>query len=153
MKHLVRHIATMYDRQTIERLGLSEVVPRPKPRTTFRSFVNPTKKSKQTNGDSQFFRVVRHPTEKEIVRLIGMIAANATTTCMSNHFFTIGGEIRIQEDGGSIGSDLTGEVARDYMLLWDEKLLQKCKTLGFLFDLQSRYVNDMIFIMRPIGKG
>ena len=153
VKLLVRHIATIYDIQTIERLGLSEVVPRPKPRTTFRSFVNHTKKSKQTNGDSQFFRVVRHPIEKEIVRLIGIIAANATTTCMSNHFFTIGGEICIQEDGGSISSDLTGEVARDYMLLWDEKLLQKCKTLGILFDLQSRYVDDMIFIMRAIGKG
>ena len=72
---------------------------------------------------------------------------------MSNHFYTIGGEIRVQEDGGSIGSDLTGEVARNYMLLWDQKLLQKCKKLGIMFDLQSRYVDDMLIVMRAVGKG
>ena len=49
---LVRHVATTYDRSEIEKLGLSDIVPRPKPRTTFKSFVNPTKKSKSTNGNS-----------------------------------------------------------------------------------------------------
>ena len=85
--------------------------------------------------------------------MIGMIAATATTQCMSNHFYTIGGEIRVQEDGGSIGSDLTGEVARNFMLLWDQKLLHKCKMLGILFDLQSRYVDNMLIVMRAIGNG
>ena len=86
---MIRHVAMTYDRSVIERLGLSDVIPRPKPTTTFRSFINPTKKSKRTNGDSQFYRVMTQPTESEIVRLIGMIAANATTVCMSDHFFTI----------------------------------------------------------------
>ena len=39
------------------------------------------------------------------------------------------------------------------MLLWDDKLVQKCRKLGLIFDMYSRYVDDMILVMRAIGKG
>ena len=53
----------------------------------------------------------------------------------------------MQSDGGSIGSDLTGKVARVYMLLWDDRLLSKCKSLGISLDLYSRCVDDQIIVM------
>ena len=73
--------------------------------------------------------------------------------CMSHHYYTIGGNIHRQTEGGAIGSDLTGEEARLYMLLWDNKLVGKCKDLGILMDLYKRYVDDMTIVMRAIGKG
>ena len=59
-----------------------------------------------------------------------MMTAQTVEFCMSNHFYTIGGDIRQQSDGGSIGSNLTGEVTRIYMLQWEEILKKKCKKAG-----------------------
>ena len=81
------------------------------------------------------------------------MAASSVEICMYNHFYTIGGVIRKQKEGGSIGSDLTGEEARLYMIQWDDKLLSRCKELGLHIDLYKRYVDDMVVLMRAIGKG
>ena len=72
---------------------------------------------------------------------------------MSNHFYTINGKVRRQTDGGAIGSYETGEVSRVFMILWDDKLIKKCKKLGITFDLYNRYVDDQTIAMRAIGKG
>ena len=72
---------------------------------------------------------------------------------MENHFYTIGGDIRLQSNGGAIGSDLTGECARLYMMQWDEKLKLKLRKLGIILDMYTRYVDDMILVMRAVGKG
>ena len=72
---------------------------------------------------------------------------------MSNYFYTIGGNIRQQEEGGSIGSDATGELTRIYMLLWDEKMIDEVRSLGLNIDLYRRYVDDMVVVARAIGLG
>ena len=51
---MIRHVTMTYNRSVIERLGLSDVILRPKPRTSFRSFINPTKKSMRPNRDFSF---------------------------------------------------------------------------------------------------
>ena len=83
-----------------------------------------------TGGDSQFGEVTRAPTSTEVKKLIGMMAASSVEACMSHHYYTIDGVIRRQKDGGSIGSDLTGEEARLYMLQWDDKFMSLCRSLG-----------------------
>ena len=49
--------------------GLLDVIPKPKGTTTFKSYVNPNKKAKETQGDSQFREAARLPTEKEIRKM------------------------------------------------------------------------------------
>ena len=110
-------------------------------------------RARETGGNSQFHRTEREPTEKEIKKLVGLVAASAVETCMSNHFYTVGGEVRLQTEGGAIGSDLTGEVSRLYMLQWDHKLREKCRKLGIIMDLYRRYVDDMLIVMRAVGRG
>ena len=95
----------------------------------------------------------RNPTENEKRSLIGLLAASAVEVVMKNHFYTIGDEIRRQTEGGSIGSDLTGEAARLYMLQWDKAFLDILKITGLKLDLYSRYVDDMVLVTRAIGKG
>ena len=85
--------------------------------------------------------------------LLGMMTAHTVETCMSNHYYTIGGDIRQQSEGGSIGSDLTGEVTRIYMLQWEENFRKKCRKAGINWDLYGRYVDDMFLAMRPISPG
>ena len=106
-KNLCRHVAMLCDRNKIERVRLGEVVPIPKSRTTFQSFTNPRDNARATGGDFQFGEVVREPSAREIKKLVGLMAASSVEICMSNHFYTIGGVIRKQKEGGSIGSDLT----------------------------------------------
>ena len=69
---------------------------------------------------------------------------------MGNHFFTIGGKTYRQTDGGAIGSDLTGELARIVMLLWNEKFLAKLKDLNINPDVYKRYVDDIIMVLSKI---
>ena len=153
VKKLVRHVSLTTDRKKLKDLKLDEVVPKPKRTTTFRSFIHPQKTSKRTGGDSQFESVLRDPTDDEIRSLIGLLAASAVEVVMANHFYTIGDVIRRQTEGGSIGSDLTGEAARLYMLQRDKMFLEMLKKEGIRLDLYSRYVDDMVIIARAIGRG
>ena len=72
---------------------------------------------------------------------------------MSNNFYTIGGEIRVQSEGGSIGSDITEEVIRVYMLQWDKELVRLCKKARILIDMYKRYLDDMFLVMRSVNPG
>ena len=54
VKQLTRYVAMTIDMKKVEEEELEDVVPIPKPRTTFNSYVNPKKRSRATNGDSQF---------------------------------------------------------------------------------------------------
>ena len=153
ISQLVRHVSLVCDRKVISDEKLSDVVPTPKTKTTLNSFIAQRGTARKTNGDSQFVPAERLPDCEETKRLIGLLCSETVKTCMMSHFYTIGGDIRKQSEGGSIGSDLTGECARLVMIQWDDKLIAKLKDLGICVDMYSRYVDDMVIIMRPIGKG
>ena len=137
IKYLTRYVALTTDRKTIEDLGLGEVVPIPKPTTSLNSFTNPASNStaKATNGDSQFSPINKEPSRKQLKILLGIAVSVGSETCMGNHVYTINGEVRRQMNGGAIGSVLTGDNARLYMMRWDKKYKQKLKTLGISMKL------------------
>ena len=128
-KQLVRFIAMSLSKEQVISEELVEVIPVPKGTTTFHSYTNPKKRAKTTNGDNQFHDPVRNPTKEEVQKCIGIMVAETVKVCMSNHYYTIGGQIRVQSMGGAIGSDLTGEVTRVYMLQWDQELKRRCKNI------------------------
>ena len=53
-----------------------------------------------------------------------------TKTTMSNHYYQINGSIYKQLDGSAIGNDLAGEVARVFMLQWDEYFPRALKSVA-----------------------
>ena len=152
-KHLLRYVSMVLSKEEVEKEGLGEVLPVPKGTTTFHSFTNPKKRARETNGDNQYHEPLRNPTKEEIQQCIGIMVSETVKICMSNHYYTIGGQIRVQSTGGAIGSDLTGEVTRVYMLQWDNELRKRCKRASITIDLYRRYVDDMILVMRPISPG
>ena len=95
---------------------MDEVIPIPKTKTTLKSFTDPRDRGKATDNDSQFTGVTRFPMEKEVKSVIGLLVVEGVDIVMSNHYYTIGDIIRRQEEGGAIGSDMTGEVTRTYMI-------------------------------------
>ena len=72
---------------------------------------------------------------------------------MENHYYTFGGVIRRQSKGGTIGAEITGEVSRNVMTLWDKKFLEVIRIAGIKLDLYKRYVDDDLVICAPINPG
>ena len=85
--------------------------------------------------------------------MLALALANTVNLCMSNHFYSFGGKLQRQTEGGAIGSSLTGEVARDVMSLWDRIFLKTLKNLGIIVDLYKRYVDDQLEILPPVNPG
>jgi len=151
---LVRYLAVRVDREVIVKEGLEDVVPLPKGTTTLKSLANPKgKQARRTEGASQFYPCKKVPSKEHITKVIGLMVADCIETCMKNHFYTIGGEIRRQSLGGAIGSDLTGESARVYMMLWDKRYMKRLRSLGIHVHLYKRYVDDILAVLDVIRHG
>ena len=72
---------------------------------------------------------------------------------MSKHFYTFDEKIYRQTKGGAIGSELTGELAKIYMLRWDAKFLIKIQQLGLKQILYKRYVDDILVMISEVCEG
>ena len=57
----------------------------------------------------------------------------------------------IEGPTGSIGMDLTGELAAIVMIIWDRKFLHKCQKLGISLPTYTRYVDDTLNGLKAIG--
>ena len=124
IKQLIRYVSVCCDRKLIESDDLGNVIPIPKTKTTLNSLTNPSKKTREQNGDNQFNPTVRNPTESEVKKIIGHAVSAGIDVCMKNHYYRINGDIRCQAEGGAIGSELSGEVARNFIINWDKKFLK-----------------------------
>ena len=73
---------------------------------------------------------------------------------MRNHCYMFEGRIYRQEEGGSIGLDLTGVVADIYMSWWDGRLMILLREAQLSTTLYKRYVDDinMVLKMGPLDK-
>ena len=132
---LVRYVAMNFTRDELKKAKLSEIVPEPMSTTTTNSMANPKDRAKETDGASQFKPVTRRPNPKELKKLIAYAVAAGVKVCMNNHYYTINGTLRRQLKGGAIGSELTGDVSRNYMLNWDNIFRRKLKGLGIHLEI------------------
>ena len=71
-------------------------------------------------------------------------------TLMKNHVYEFREELRKQKEGGAIGIDLTGELAKIYMTWWDKELLKKLEELAIDLILYKRYVDDIVITVKKI---
>ena len=88
----------------------------------------------------------RNPTTGQRKKMISLAIEDGILAAMQNHVYTFAGQTYLQTDGGPIGLELSGALARTYMQLWDRKLLlalQKA-TAHLVWDLYLylRYVDD-----------
>ena len=66
------------------------------------------------------------------------------TTVMENHLYRFNNNVYLQQEGGPIGLELTGAIARVYMLWWDNQLKIKIGNAGLEWQMYfyMRYVDD-----------
>ena len=111
VKELVQYIALNYSRQEISNAGVEHLIPLKLPGTN-------AKLAAREGDQSHLFDYngVQEPGGGDINTLVGLAIKKASHLCLSSHFYTFEGEIRRQSKGGSIGSELTGEISKLYML-------------------------------------
>lgn len=153
VKSLTRFVALKVPREELVRDKLADVIPKPKTKTTVNSYANPRGTARLTSGENQFEHVRVKPSTNQIKHILGKAVKATIIQCMNNHFYQIGGKVYRQSKGGSIGSSLTGEACRVYMLKWDELFLQKLSYLKIDLKLYKRYVDDISIVLNSINKG
>ena len=147
VRQLARYIVVISNDKEIKDNDLKERTPTAKPRTTLNSFTNPTKRSRATNGDNQFTDAPAEPNDKQIRSMLALALAKGVEVAMTNHYYTFGGQIRKQITGGAIGAELTGEVSRDVMTIWDQRFLERARSLGLKLEIYKRYVDDDLIVL------
>ena len=91
------------------------------------------------------------PDSNQQKKMMAMVVAYGVKLVMSNHLYSVGDEFYLQEGGGAIGLELTGIVARVFMMHWDKKFLAKVQLAGLIIEWYKRYVDDTGLIARCIA--
>ena len=95
---------------------------------------------------SKFKPASRTPTVKQRRHMIALALEQGILAVMKGHVYEFNGQAHKQTEGGPIGLQLSGSLARVFMLLWDRKFLQALEkaTRHLEWDLHfmMRYVDD-----------
>ena len=83
-----------------------------------------------------------NPNDEQKKKLLGMAIAMGVKIVMSNHTYSVGDKFYLQTEGGPIGLELTGAIARVFMNSWDKKYLKKVKENGLDMKMYTRYIDD-----------
>ena len=102
---------------------------------------------------TKFYSPIRKPTKIEERRMVGKAVEILIISCMKNHVYKFNNKIRIQSEGGPIGLGLTGEIGDCFMIKWDKKFLQKCKSIGINITMYSRFKDDIFISASSLEKG
>ena len=82
--------------------------------------------STQESASKSLFRLPeKSPTVLQRRKMIGLALEVGIKAVMQGHMYQLDGKIHLQSEGGPIGLELSGALARVIMLIWDRELLQK----------------------------
>ena len=135
---VTRYIAVMMSPEDIEKEGLTDVIPG-RVKVTRRKL---TMHSLSVNSADQDWLPSAPPNELQQRKLLGLVMTIAVDVIMSNHTFMLGDDVFLQTDGGPIGLEFAGAIARVVMMWWDHLYLEKVNSEGIYLPLYERYVDD-----------
>ena len=72
---------------------------------------------------------------------------------MKHHVYQFGGCIRKQRDRGPIGLELSGAIARVYMLQWDRQFLALARENNLNLNQYFRYIDDQNNVIEALPLG
>ena len=84
----------------------------------------------------------RRPGIRQKQKMLALAVGHGVYTTLSCHTYKVGDKLYLQSAGGPIGLELTGAVARPFMLRWDKMYLHSVKKAGIEMKLYERYVDD-----------
>lgn len=146
-QEICRYVALTCSGPEIRAQGMSEFVPKVLPGGSLAKSGRMGYQGELSSPPDQ------QPGDREKWSLLGFALGKGTEKCLANHYYNFGGEIYRQTKGGSIGSELTGEISTVYMTRWDRKSLKKLRKLGFQVVLYKIYVDDILIAAKAISLG
>ena len=135
---VARYVAVNVDPAEIAKEGLSDVIPG-RAKVTRRKL---TMNSLETKTADLDWLPAPTPNDSQKQKLLSLAMEVGIDIIMSNHTFMLGDDIYLQSDGGPIGLEFTGAIARVVMMYWDFLYLEKVAAAGLLLLLYLRYVDD-----------
>ena len=153
---LALFVACSHSAGQIEAAGLMNVVHRRR----FKSGVRPgmtcvavTGGEKLRSEDQSWIPPSETPSNRQKMKLLGMMISFCISLAMSNHFYIFNGEIRRQSQGGGTGNSLTMELSRAFGLWWDDQFLKLLKILQVRMTEYWRYVDDNGNVLTSMDPG
>ena len=95
----------------------------------------------------------RVPTEEEKKVMPAQVIKVAMLAVLKNHTYQFNKDARRQDDGGPIGLELAGAMARVVMLWWDKRFLTLAIINNIALYLYLRYIDDQNMALKPLAPG
>ena len=129
----------------IEALGLGSVCPkrRNKGRGRPPKITGSGIKAEKVERFQPWVAPVSAPNEREQRVMLTEALKIGMLVVMNNHLYTFNGHTYRQESGGSIGLELTGNIAQVFMIWWDREFKFRLTEAGIVTRLIRRYVDDI----------
>ena len=112
--------------------------------------------SNASKTSSNSWRWTRSPdtfSEEEKRKLLGKVVEIATVTTFTTHFYQWGGRLYRQTKGGPIGLAATGTIAKLAMENWMSKFLEVITKAGMKAHLLTKYVDDVLAVVKTVEPG
>ena len=144
-----KYLAVMMTPEEIAEEGLDNVIPKRRGLRLRKITVNYLKQKK--NADK--WLPARRPGVRQKRTMLGLAVSYGVQTNMSCHTYKVADDLYQQLAGGSIGLELTGAVARPFMLRWDYLYKISVRKAGMNLKMYDRYVDDsnQVAIVPPSG--
>ena len=155
-EELSRYLAVVLNDDEVQKHDLKQLVMVRKYRKGMKPRVTGTEINfswREKEEQSSWLCAARAPNELELRKMLAVAVAWDVKRVMKCHVFGFRKKVYKQLEGGSIGSELTGIVAKVRMILWVRKINAKCLALGLRVLLSAVFVDDSVFAVKMIEKG
>ena len=95
----------------------------------------------------------RQPTDGEKKIMLAQVVRVAMLAVLQNHTYHFNKVARLQSDGGPIGLELAGAMARVVMLWCDRKFLKLAELNHVEIFMYKRYIDDENMALKPLPPG
>ena len=139
------YIALNKTQEEIDEMGIGNLCPKrkryrgPKPTITGSGM----KENDKERHDPWKFPDIGRMTEIEKKYILTQAVSIGLMTVMTSHIYEFNGSLRRQKNGGAIGMELTGTLAKVFMIWWDKMFLNKLTELNIRMPIYKRYVDDI----------
>ena len=105
---------------------------------------------KEWNEENIWNQPMRDPTDAEKKRMVALAVPEKVRYLMSNHLFKFREDIHKQTDGGSIGNELTGVVAKTRVIRFMRRLKQALEDSNVDAKIMKAFVDELFCAVKTI---
>ena len=137
--------------EDIEQLGLQDYCPTRKHKKGSKPTITSCGSKMKKDERYESWNLPKKKTTEEDTGIRRKMFTEALRTAilfiMKNHVYEFDNKIHKQEEGGAIGVELTGDLAKVFMVWWTKQFLQKARQGGEEIKLYKTYVDDINIAM------